>query len=237
MGRPVTDQATRPGGAARPKGAARDGWAAVLFDLDGTLADTVDLIVRCFRHTMSVHHAVAPPEEAWLRTIGRPLRDQLRIFTDDEDEVEAMARTYSTYQKSIHDDWVRPFPAARETVEALREQGVAVAVVTSKRRQMTGRTLRVCGLDGLFQTLVCADDVARGKPHPEPVHRALRELGLVGREGEVLFVGDAPYDIQAGRAAGVRTAAVTWSTYPRETLEEAGPDLWIGGLPELVEQS
>ena len=212
-------------------------WAAVLFDLDGTLADTVDLIVHCFRHTMSVHLDEVPHDQAWLSTIGRPLRDQLRDFATDADEVEAMANTYATYQRTIHDQMVEAFPGAVEVVEALVLRGTRVGVVTSKRRRMALRTLAVCGLEDAFEVLVCADDVTRGKPDPEPVRLALKELGLTDRAGDILFVGDAPYDIQSGNAAGVRTAAVAWGTYPREVLVEAGPDLWLSALSDVLDHA
>jgi pyrophosphatase PpaX len=210
-------------------------WSAVLFDLDGTLADTVDLILRCYRHTMEVHRGAAGDETFWLSTIGRPLRDQLREIARDEDEVERMATTYATYQQAVHDDMVKPFPGAASTVEALKAAGSRVAVVTSKRRRMALRTLDCCGLGGAFDLLVCADDVTRGKPDPEPVRLALETLGLAHHPEGVLFVGDAPYDILAGRGAGTRTAAVEWGTYPREVLSQAGPDYWLASLSETLD--
>jgi len=209
-------------------------WAGVLFDLDGTLADTVELIVHCFQHTWSVHRDSPPPVDAWLATIGRPLREQLADFVDDPADVEAMAGTYSVYQKSIHDHHVRPFPQALEVVRSLAQAGSRLAVVTSKRRAMARRTLDVCGLGDGFELLVCADDVVRGKPDPEPVHRALEELGLVDDADRVLFVGDAPYDVLSGNGAGVRTAVVRWSSYPERVLREAEPDYWLDELQDLL---
>ena len=210
-------------------------WAAVYFDLDGTLADTVDLIVRCFRHTVQVHGIEQVDDETWLSTIGRPLRDQMREFVDDDEEVERMATTYSMYQSTIHDDMVQAFPGAEETVAALKAAGTRVAVVTSKRRRMAERTLSCCGLGGAFELLVCADDVTRGKPDPEPVHLALHSMGLADRPGQVLFVGDAPYDIEAGHGAGTRTAAVEWGSYPRKILESTRPDYWLQSLLQVLD--
>ena len=211
------------------------GWSAVFFDLDGTLADTVDLIVRCYRHMVKVHCDEPIDDEFWLSTMGRPLRDQIRELVDDEDEVERMANTYATYQRTIHDDMVKPFPGAVETVEALKAAGTIVAVVTSKRRRMAVRTIKCCGLEGAFDLLVCADDVTKGKPDPEPVRLALDTLGLSDRPERVLFVGDAPYDILSGRGAGTRTAAVEWGSYPRAVLGEAEPDFWMESLRDTLE--
>jgi pyrophosphatase PpaX len=211
------------------------GWSAVFFDLDGTLADTVDLIVRCYRHMVEVHREEPIDDEFWLSSMGRPLRDQIRELVSDEDEVERMANTYATYQRTIHDDMVKPFPGAVETVEALKAAGTRVAIVTSKRRRMAERTLKCCGLEGAFDLVVCADDVTKGKPDPEPVRLALHTLGLSAQPERVLFVGDAPYDIMSGRAAGTRTAAVEWGSYARAVLDEAGPDYWLGSLRETLD--
>jgi pyrophosphatase PpaX len=85
----------------------------------------------------------------------------------------------------------------------------------------------------MFDLLVCADDVERPKPHPEPVHRALRELDAEG--GRTLFVGDSVHDMESGRAAGVATGAVLWGPFSREDLAGSSPDHWLEGPEELRE--
>lgn len=202
-------------------------WGAVLFDLDGTLADTVELILRCYRHTMEVHLGAPLPDERWLAGIGTPLMAQLREFARDAEEAIAMAETYSAFQKTIHDDMVTPFPGAVEMVDELRRRGVGIAVVTSKRREMAGRTLARCGLGKAYEVLVAADDVDRAKPDPEPVLRALDELGLSGRPERALFVGDSPFDLRAGKAAGTRTAAALWGPFRHDVLEAEGADYYL----------
>jgi len=211
------------------------GWAAVLFDLDGTLADTVPLILECYRHTMKVHRGTALPDERWLATIGTPLRDQLAAFATGPDEVAAMAETYVTRQLELHDDMARPFPGAVELLSELRGRGVRTAVVTSKRRGMATRTLERCGLGEAYDVLVGADDVARAKPDPEPVRTALTLLGLDGTERDrALFVGDSPFDMRAGRGAGTRTAAALWGPFSRAVLEAESPDYWLALLPDVL---
>jgi pyrophosphatase PpaX len=212
-----------------------DGWAAVLFDLDGTLADTVPFILECYRHTMLTHRGCELPDQDWLRTIGTPLRDQLRAFATSDEEVLAMVETYVSFQRVHHDQRVRPFPGARTVLESLAGRGARLAVVTSKGREMTGRTLDACGLGDLLALRICADDVRRGKPDPEPVHLALRTLGLGERKEEVLFVGDSPFDVVAGRGAGVRTAAALWGAFAREALEAADPHHVVGCMEDLLE--
>ncbi|MDT8342476.1 MAG: HAD-IA family hydrolase [Longimicrobiales bacterium] len=207
-------------------------WGGVLFDLDGTLADTVPLILACYRHTMTVHRGAPLPDDLWLRHVGRPLRESLLAFGDDADEAEAMRETYLGYQREVHDGMVHPFPGVPEAVAELRSLGVPLGVVTSKTSEMAHRTLRVCALADAFAVVVTADDVTRGKPDPEPVHTALRALGAVAGPG-ILFVGDSPHDLAAGRAAGVRTAAVTWGAASEAALVAGAPDYLVRSVAEL----
>lgn len=208
-------------------------WDAVLFDLDGTLADTIPLIVTCFRQTMLKHRPLEEPDDdRLLASIGRPLRDTLRDFEPDEAKAELLRQSYVAYQHTLHDDMVSAFPGAVEEVERLTGIGMPIAIVTSKGREMTDRTMEVCGLTPHFRTVVTATDVVNAKPHPEPVFMALEALRVgVGRR--VLFVGDSPHDIDAGRAAGVTTVAVPWGAIGEERLRAAGPDHLIGSFAEL----
>ncbi len=208
-------------------------WRAVLFDLDGTLADTVELILHCYRHTMRVHLGREPPDERWLATIGRRLEDQFEDFARSDDEAEAMLETYVRHQRTVHDEMVRAFPGADRIVDGLLAAEVPVGVVTSKRREMALRTLEACGLEGSFGVVVAGDDVERGKPDPEGVRKALAGLG-VDAAASVVFVGDSPYDIRAGREAGIRTAGALWGPYRRDALENAGPDYLLKDIEELA---
>ncbi|NJD18800.1 MAG: HAD-IA family hydrolase [Gemmatimonadetes bacterium] len=210
-------------------------WSAVLFDLDGTLADTTELILRCYRHTMRVHLGHEPPDERWMAGMGTPLREQLKEFARDADEAARMAETYSTYQRAIHDDMVKPFPGTVEVVRALKGMGSAVGVVTSRRTAMAQRTLSRAGFDGVMDVLVGADDVGKAKPDPEPVLLALERLGLAGREARTLFVGDSPFDIRAGKGAGTHTAAVLWGPFPHDALAVERPDHFVSHPDELLE--
>lgn len=212
-------------------------WAGALFDLDGTLADTVELILKCYRHTMKVHIGKELPDERWLATIGTPLRDQLRAFAADDDEAARMLETYATFQRTVHDEMVDLFPGVGEVLATLREAGVPIAVVTSKRKEMALRTLRRCGLGDSYDVLVTADDVERGKPDPEPVRLALRTLGIPAEAHRSVFVGDSPFDLRAGRAAGTRTAAALWGPYDRPALEAEQPDYYLEGMRDLLKVS
>lgn len=209
----------------------------LLLDLDGTLVDSEELILSSYRHTMRRHRDEVPPDSVWLDTMGQPLLAQLRDFARDEEEARAMMETYREHNHRAHDDLLRPFPGVREYVERLLGDGVRTAIVTSKLRDAALRALETCGYEpGRFGAIVTASDVERHKPDPEPVRRALTGLGEPAGgagAGSALFVGDSVWDIRAGRAAGVRTAAALWGPYDREQLAPAGPDHWLEDIEGL----
>lgn len=214
---------------------ASDGWTAVLFDLDGTLADTVELILRSFRHTMETHLGEVPPDERFLATIGTPLPVQISAFARSDEEALAMRETYRTFQLEVHDEMVRPFPGAEAVLRELTEAGVGISVVTSKASGIAERTLDRCGLLSFVDLLVCADQVENPKPHPESVQVALDHFGVASSPERVIFVGDSPFDMQAGRAAGTRTGAALWGPFSRAVLEVESPDFWFQELSGVLE--
>lgn len=208
-------------------------WDAVLFDLDGTLADSIELILSCYRHTMRTHLGAAPEDAFWLSGLGTPLEKQLAGFARSEDEVRLMRDTYRSYQLTVHDGMVRAYPGVADLLAGLRRRRVATAVVTSKVRPIATRTLEACGLGGWFATVITPDDAARAKPDPAPVHAAMAALGGPHPD-RTLFVGDAPADLIAGRAAGVRTAAALWGPFPESLLRTHAPDYMLADVAELI---
>ena len=209
------------------------GLRTVLLDLDGTLIDSEELILASYRHTLRTHRGQAPPDDAWLETMGQPLEAQLRDFAEDEAEVRAMTETYIEHNDRVHDDLLRRYPGVREAVAGLRERGLRLGIVTSKRREKTLRGLEACGypLDW-FASVVTASDLEAHKPDPAPVRMALREMEE--RPGRALFAGDSVHDLRAGRAAGVRTAAALWGPYDRDRLAPGEPDLWLERPEDLL---
>ncbi|HEX2187260.1 MAG TPA: HAD-IA family hydrolase [Longimicrobiaceae bacterium] len=201
---------------------------AVLYDFDGTLADSTELIMRSYRHTMASHLGDVPPDEEWLSGFGMTLETQIARFARSAAETEAMLDTYRGFQREHHDVMLAPFPGTLETVDELRRRGVRLAIVTSKHRESALRGMDLCGIVDHFPVVVTPEDVAQPKPHPEPVLCALERLGV--RAEEAVFVGDSPHDMAAGRAAGTRTAGALWGPFPREALERERPD-WMLAAP------
>ncbi|MGH7548311.1 MAG: pyrophosphatase PpaX [Gemmatimonadales bacterium] len=196
-----------------------------LFDLDGTLIDSIELILRSYRHTMRTHRGLEPPDEVWMKGLGTPLWVQFRTVTDDPAEIESMVATYRAYNLAHHDELVRPYDGVSVAVRQLRDTGKTLGLVTSKMRDTALRGLQVAALDDVFPVIVAADEVTHPKPHPEPVLKALEHLG--GQAANTVFIGDSRHDMECGRAAGVKTAAVLWGPFDRRHLEDLTPDYWL----------
>ncbi|HEY7699759.1 MAG TPA: HAD-IA family hydrolase [Vicinamibacteria bacterium] len=208
------------------------GFRTYLFDLDGTLIDSIDLILRAYRHTAERHLSTSPPDSVWRQGLGTPLRQQLSAVTEDPELVEAMVATYREYHFAHHDSSIKAYPQVVEVVRALAGRGVRLGVVTSKLRMGAERGLVATGLMEFFHAVISADEVTRHKPHPEPVHAALVRLGAEAREA--VFIGDSPHDIAAGRDAGVATAGVLWGPFPREELTLASADFLLERPSEIL---
>ncbi|MCG0238251.1 MAG: pyrophosphatase PpaX [Firmicutes bacterium] len=210
----------------------RSPWAAVLFDLDGTLIDTNELILVSFDHVFREHLGLQVPRAQVVRHFGEPLSTILARFAPPERVPELIA-AYRAFNLAHHDRLVRPIPGVRAALDRLRAAGVPLAVTTSKRRETAYRGLRLFGLEGYFQAVVTWEDATRHKPDPEPVLVTLDRLGVPPGD-RVLMVGDSVSDLLAGRAAGVRTAAVAWSLVPRAELEACAPDFWLERPEDLI---
>ena len=205
----------------------------VLFDLDGTLIDSVRLILDSYHHTLEAHGFPARTDEEWLEGVGTPLAAQFAAWQDDVGTLEALIATYREYNLKHHDRMVTVYPGVVEVVRTLKEDGVGTGLVTSKNRSGALRGLTLARLEALMDVLVCADEVDNPKPHPEPVEKAVRLLGADARA--TIYVGDSIHDMRSGRAAGVRTAAVLWGPFGRSHLEGAQPDYWLATPGELLE--
>jgi pyrophosphatase PpaX len=204
---------------------------AVLFDLDGTLIDTIELIVSSARHAFEGWPRAVPTDADWIRGIGTPLVEQLRGFAANEDEVAVLLERYRAYQHIHHDRLTRCYDDVPAVVAGLSERGYPLGIVTSKASFIARRSLEWVGLDRYFPVVIGFDETTRHKPDPAPVLAALKRLGAAA--DRAVFVGDSPHDVHAGNAAGVLTVAALWGPFDRETLAAARPNHFIGCLPDL----
>ena len=206
---------------------------AVLFDLDGTLLDSVDLIVASFEHTIAAAGLAPRTRAEILEDFGRPLLAVLPEWSGQPERTDELICTYREWNLAHHDQLARPYPGVSEAVAALGDRGLRLGVVTSKPHDSARRGLRVCGIEARMEALVGCDDLDQYKPHPAPVLAGCELLKV--SPARCVYVGDAVVDIQAGRAAGVRTAAALWGVEDDRGLREQRPDFWLTQPSELLD--
>jgi pyrophosphatase PpaX len=207
-------------------------YRTVLFDLDGTLIDSGAMILASFRHaTRTVLAREIPDEELVAAVGGSSIQDQMRAF--DPDRVEELVRVYREHNAPLHDE-LEAFPGVHDLLERLRGDGRRLGIVTAKRRKTVQLSFDRLGIGEFFDVVVTTDDTDNHKPHPEPVLHALERLDSTPAEGA--FVGDSPFDVQAGKAAGVFTVGVSWGKiHPAERLLELGADTIVHRPEELLD--
>lgn len=208
---------------------------AMLFDFDGTIVDTYDLILASFHHAVQDVLGKDYPDEVLMRKVGQPLATQMWDFTDDESVHDELCRSYRAHNALVHDDMIALFPGVEETLSKLDERGIACGIVTSKRHEAAVAGLRRIGLDGAFSILIGSDDHPEHKPDPGPVAFAARSLGF--DPGQCAYVGDSPFDMQAGLGAGCYTVAVSWGMFPENVLLDQNPHEAVDSFPGLLDIS
>lgn len=194
------------------------GKKAVLFDLDGTLVNSLPLI---FRNCKEVFEALNIPwnDGEVMNWVGIPLRQIAEYFA--KDQVEEYLKIYQECFCRDHDLYIELYPHTVEMLKTLRKNNFKIALVTSKGKPATTKTFDLMELNQYFDVLVTAHDVKIHKPNPEPIYKALELLGLSPKEA--IFVGDSPYDLEAGNKASVDTLGVSWGMAKVEALEEYHP--------------
>ena len=208
--------------------------AAALFDFDGTLVDTTEMIFQSMRHaTSSVLGRDNFSREELLANVGQPLPRQMEIL--DAEKAELLLGAYRAHHEEHHDALIAEFPGVDEALDRLRAAGVRVVVVTSKRRRSVEMALeKFPGLDLVVDLFVTMEDTREHKPHPEPLLKGLELAGDVPRE-KAVYVGDSPFDVQAAKAAGLTSVAVSWGAFSEDTLREADPDHLVPDIDAAVD--
>ncbi|MEW6509935.1 MAG: HAD-IA family hydrolase [Bacteroidota bacterium] len=195
--------------------------AGVIFDIDGTLTKTNELIFASFNHVAEkyVGRRYTPPEI--IAMFGPPEEGALAQIVGDE-AVGAAMDDLCRYYREHHGRLAGLHPGMQEMLADLRTHGVILAVFTGKGRRTTLITLEALGIDGYFDMIVSGSDLDRHKPDPEGIRRVLEQFGLPA--AEVLMVGDSAGDVTAARGAGVTSVAVLWDSYDPERVLRASPD-------------
>ena len=206
---------------------------AVLFDLDGTLIDSIELIVSCFTKAIETHVNYTP-ERSWIYScIGKPLRPALESVAPGKSAI--LFETYKAHQDLLHDTLVRPFAGIEDVLFSLCEKGLQIGVVTSKGREGTDKALALMPeTKDLFSTVITVDDSPTHKPDGGPLLMGLEQINQKKKllspiiPSECYYVGDTIYDMQASLSAGMKPVGVLWgvadkpalSTYTETILSE-----------------
>lgn len=228
----TSNQTPSRGGVGAESGPAST-VRAVLFDLDGTLIDSIELILASFRYATETVLGEVVPDDVLLKDVGTPLAKQMADISPEH--AEELVRVYREHNTIHHDRMVREYPGTAATLRLLKHAGYPVGVVTSKLNSGAERGLRLFGLDEYVDFIVGADDVAIHKPDPYPLRHAAGILGIPLEQ--CMYVGDSPHDMAAAVAGGAVGVAALWGPFAPEVVLEPGPAYAlesITGLPDLL---
>jgi pyrophosphatase PpaX len=202
---------------------------ALLFDLDGTLVDTKELILASFRHATREVLGETLPDAAVRPYIGIPLVYQMQALAPDH--VDEIVAVYRAHNAKVHDELIQYFEGTREMLDELRSEGRRLAVVTSKRNEVALRGLKRFDLAEYFEFIIGSDDTTLHKPKPEPLLIAAKRMGI--SPDDCVYVGDSPFDMRAAVAANITALAVLWGMFSQKDLEEAGAQYEANSPSEL----
>jgi pyrophosphatase PpaX len=202
----------------------------LLFDLDGTLIDTNELIVSSFLHTLEQYYPGQYKREDVLPFNGPSLTETFSKI--NLEKAEEMIEVYQVHNRVHHDSFVTEFPGVYETIQRLKESGFKLGIVTTKRPDVVEMGLSLTKLKPFFDTIITFADVTHTKPDPEPVQKALASLG--SHPDEAIMVGDNYHDILAGKNAGTKTVGVAWSLKGKDYLQTFEPDYMLDSIEDLL---
>ena len=204
----------------------------VLYDLDGTLQDSIPLIMESFKHAYEVVlGGTDRTDEDLMNYIGKPLGDS--FARHDDETKERLTAAYLEYNCARMKENVIPvFPGVYGFLSKIRSMGVRQGIVTSKRETSAMITIELLDLGQYFDTMVFREATERAKPHGDPLVYAAKAMGVEDMS-RVLYVGDAVPDLLSARDAGCDFALVGWTKMDREELDSLNPDYLIE-IPERL---
>jgi pyrophosphatase PpaX len=202
---------------------------AVLFDLDGTLVDTVELIRVSFRRATKAVLGAALPDELTMANVGQPLRTQFEDLVPGR--ADELVRVYREFNQALHDELIRDYPGTPDVLRGLASRGIPMGVVTSKGTEGAMRDLAHFGLTDFFEVVVSADDVPVHKPDPYPLRFAAAALGVPLEY--CVYVGDSPHDMRAAISGSAIAVAALWGAFAERDVLAPGPPYALAGIGDL----
>ena len=206
-------------------------FPVVLFDLDGTVIDSGAIILASMRHAAREVLGVEVPDEQLMAAVGGPgLEEQMQALSPDR--ADELVTVYRAHNEPLHDELVC-CAGMDEVLVQLKDEGRRLGIVTAKRRQTVELAFARIPIEHLFETVVGGDETKKHKPDPEPLLLALERLGAA--PNDAVYVGDAPFDVKAAKAAGLYSVGVSWGgIHRRERLEAEEPDALVDTTEELL---
>ena len=205
-------------------------FSVVLFDLDGTIVDSGWIILSSYRHATKTVLGREYTDDVLLAKVGMgTLEDQMREF--DERKADELARAYREHYEPLHSE-LEAFPGMLDLLLRLDGEGRRLGIVSAKRHDIVQLAVEALAFGDTLDIVVGSDEAPRGKPYPDQILLALDRLGA--DPDTTAYVGDAPFDIAAAKAAGVHAIGVTWGgIHTRERMESEGPDAVVDTADEL----
>ena len=212
-------------------------YKAILFDYDGTLMDTNELIIDSWQHMARTLIGHELTTEELLPTFGQKLdesMEEMRIKYGLSCTAAEMCVVYRSYQTAHILNKRRLFPGTVEMLKGLKEKGYLLGIVTSRFKTSTEEGLRLFDIEKYFDAMVCSDDTNIHKPNPQPALLCCRKLGV--NPEDTIMVGDSVFDLQCSHNAGGDACFVTWSfcTTEDKARAEANPELIINTPQDLL---
>jgi pyrophosphatase PpaX len=206
-------------------------FPVVLFDFDGTVLDSGEIILASMRHATQTVLGRDIEDEVLMAAVGGSgLVEQMRLL--DESRVDELVTVYRAHNEPLHST-LSCCVGMEEALIRLKEDGRRLGIVTAKRRATVALAFETVAIEHLFDVVVGSDDTERHKPDPDPILHALDLLEAA--PDDAVYVGDSPFDVRAAKAAGVHAIAVTWGgIHPRERLEAEEPDAVVDSAEELL---
>jgi pyrophosphatase PpaX len=204
---------------------------AILFDLDGTLINTNNLILKSFKHTFKTYfNNFEINDEEIVKLFGEPLWTSMEKY--DKENVDKLIDIFHEYNESAHDDLTESFEGVEDTLVKLKEMGIKLAIVTSKRKVMVERGLNLFKLKEYFDVIVTPEDTKIHKPFAEPALKACELLNV--SPSKSLMIGDSHNDILCGKNAGTKTCLVKYTVLPFDELLKYAPDFVIDSIKDIL---
>lgn len=206
-------------------------YDCVLYDLDGTIIDSVPAILESFRRAFIEVLGEEAPQEYLLSTIGLPLGAAFAPY-EPQKVREALHEAYLRHNGDLLPLTAKTFPGMEAALRKIQALGIPQGIVTSKRREPASFALEKLGFTSYFDLIVCREDTQQHKPNPEPLWLAAEKLGL-SDYSRILYVGDSIHDLICASNAGIPAVAVDWTAMPKDQLREASPAFWINEPMEI----